>query len=139
MSPSLLTPFFALTFFFLAWLSCHFLQTFDPSLNVSPLPPSLHTSAPLPVYDPASCSCPRASNRSPMGVLFSPMLSSLFSILFFRLRSLSEAWTRTTIVRQRRVKYLFFFKSLILTEHVSKNEVGMPVRAVVRSNASFLL
>lgn len=78
----------------------------DPSLNVSPLPLTLHTSAPLLVYDPASCSCPRASNKSPMGVLFSPMLSSLFSILFFRLRSLSEACTRTTIVRQRRDKYV---------------------------------
>lgn len=76
-----------------------FLQTF-----VCPVPISPIWKPPPPSYDPASCSCPRASNRSPMGVLFSPMLSSLFSILFFRLRSLSDACTRTTTVRQRKRK-----------------------------------
>lgn len=47
-------------------------------------------------YDPASCSCPRASSSRPMGVLFSPMLSSFFSNLFFRLRSRVAAWIKTT-------------------------------------------
>lgn len=99
-----------LLFFFCSW--CYFLLFCSSSHTavilscIYPLPnfPTHPCTPPAPLsfYDPASCSCPRASNRSPMGVLFSPMLSSLFSSLFFRLRSLTEAWTRTTVRGRQR-------------------------------------
>lgn len=100
----LMSPFTIYFFLFLMLLPTSFCSSSHTAAILSciyPLPnfPTRPCTPPAPLsfYDPASCSCPRASNRSPMGVLFSPMLSSLFSILFFRLRSLTEAWTRTTV------------------------------------------
>ena len=97
-------PSFTQLSFFLLSLCCK--SNLPPSLPLTP--PFSSTPSPFLycLYDPASCSCPRPCNSSPMGVLFRPMLSSLFSSLFFKLRSLTDAWMRIT-VNQTKVLDLF--------------------------------